>query len=89
MENWTRAGRAEIAMAPNTVGHTPLIYNTTSVTVAMRTYEYCDVEPVRDEVLQPIVVYKKKHIDKKPQSSRQSPGRTKYQPKYVKICQIS
>jgi hypothetical protein len=68
-------------LPPASVGHTPMISDTTSMTVAMRTFQHCDVEPVRNQIFAPVVVYKKKHIEKKPEASQHSPMRRKYKPK--------
>jgi hypothetical protein len=72
---------SNIVMPPASVGHTPLMHNATSVRVAMRTFEFCDVEPVKNQVFEPVVVYKKKHIDKKPVVSKHSPVARRKEPK--------
>ena len=73
MENFTRADVSHIK-PPYYVGHRALIHNSTSETIAMRTFRYCDVEPIVNQIYEPEVVYKKRHIDKRPWTERQSPA---------------
>ncbi|CAI2373500.1 unnamed protein product [Moneuplotes crassus] len=65
-------------MPPSSVGHTPIIYNNTTVSVAMRTFKECDIEPVNNEVFEPVVVYKRREVDRRPKTKRDSPKDTRF-----------
>jgi hypothetical protein len=80
MENFTRADVSHIK-PPYYAGHRSLIHNSTSATIAMRTFRYCDVEPIVNQIYVPEVVYKKRHIDKRLVNERQSPESRKKTPK--------
>ena len=63
MENWSRANMTQINRSPNIVGKTPFERGYNSVSLASYTLENCDVEPVKNQVFEPILVYQRKNID--------------------------
>lgn len=79
MENWSRAGVTNIGRGPNVVGFTPLVHGRSSAHVASHTLEHCDIKPVKDQVFEPILVYKKKQIDtsSRPSTKASSGGQSR------------